>query len=277
MIDKINTIIGTYKDSGYSLTLRQMYYVLVSQDLIENNLKSYKAIGDLVSDARMAGRMDWDAIDDRLREIRTVSTWRHPSDLLEACARQFKLDLWMHQVNRVEVWVEKDSLAEIVTRAAHALRCPVMVCRGYMSQSAMWEAGYRRFKDYHARGLHPIVIHLGDHDPSGMDMSRDIQDRLDMFSECRVQVDRIALNMDQIEQYEPPPNPAKVTDSRAKEYIRKFGTESWELDALDPKELDILIQDRIQTYRDSVAWNDMLRKEERCCARLQEIADNYEE
>jgi len=269
-------IIDEYRGLGYSLTLRQLYYQCVSRDMIPNTDKSYKALGNLISDGRMAGILDWDCISDRLRESRTVGFWNSPREILETCAEQFKQDLWADQHFRIEVWVEKDALAEVVTRAAHAWRCPVMVCRGYMSQSAMWEAGYRRFRRQLHAGLKPVVIHLGDHDPSGMDMSRDIQDRLDLFSDGHVEIRRIALNMDQVEQYGPPPNPAKITDSRAADYIGRFGPESWELDALEPSTLDALIQDEIRQYVDHGLWDAALEVEAGHRARLAEIAEDYE-
>ena len=276
LLEVINRIVAEYQDQGYSLTLRQVYYVLVSKALIENNLKSYKAIGDLVSDARMAGIVDWDAIDDRLRELRDIATWGHPRDILSACASQFKLDLWKGQTFRPEVWVEKESLAEIVVKAAQELRVPVMVCRGYMSMSAMWEAGCHRFRRYAEDSVIPVVIHLGDHDPSGIDMSRDIEARVSLFSDTAVRVDRIALNMDQVEQYRPPPNPAKVTDSRARAYIAAFGRESWELDALDPRVLHDLIQKKIREFLDPELWNDKTAVEASIRDRLQKLADNFE-
>lgn len=78
-----------------------------------------------------------------------------------------------------------------------------------------------------------VILHLGDHDPSGIDMTRDISDRLELFG-ADVEVKRIALNWDQIDEFTPPPNPAKLSDSRAGAYIAEYGDESWELDALEP-------------------------------------------
>lgn len=248
VVDQANTIIDEYRDQGFNLTLRQLYYQFVARDLIPNNLKSYKRLGDIIADARLQGLIDWDDISDRLREIRRLAQWEHPSDILEASANQFRIDLWEGQPYRVEVWVEKDALAEVVERAAFKWRCPVMVCRGYMSASAVWEAGHGRFKDWIGQGQKPVVIHLGDHDPSGIDMTRDIADRLSMFAEEEVHVERIALNMDQVEKYNPPANPAKLSDSRAAGYVSEYGDDSWELDALEPKLLDELIQDGIMGY-----------------------------
>lgn len=276
MVGHALKIIEEYQLEGYSLTLRQLYYQFVSRDLLPNSVKSYKLLGDVVSDGRMLGLIDWDAINDRLREIRTVTHWDTPKDILEACASQFRIDMWDGQLERVEVWVEKDALAEVVVRAANIYRCPVMVCRGYMSQSAMWEAGHRRFRNYIARGINPTVIHLGDHDPSGIDMTRDIEDRLRIFSRGHVSVERIALNMDQVKQYNPPPNPAKLTDTRARDYISVHGDMSWELDALEPRVLDTLIQDAIKDHIDWDAWNEKGEEEETHRHKLKRIANDYD-
>jgi hypothetical protein len=129
---------------------------------------------------------------------------------------------------------------------------PYFSCRGYTSQSELWSAA-RRLSRYESAGQDTVVIHLGDHDPSGVDMTRDIQERLALFGSTAT-VRRIALNMAQVEQYDPPPNPAKLTDSRATGYISAFGESSWELDALDPATLDRLIDDEIRSWRDEDRW-----------------------
>lgn len=277
LIDHAIEIIKEYQAEGYSLTLRQLYYQFVSRDLIANNQRSYSRLGDIISDARMNGLIDWAAITDRLREIRDVSSWASPQDILNAIAHQFQLDLWLGQEYRPEVWVEKDALAEVVEKAAHELRVPVMVCRGYMSQSAMWESGHRRFRNWVRAGQTPVVIHLGDHDPSGIDMTRDIEDRLCTFARGRVEVRRIALNMDQVEQYGPPPNPTKITDSRAEGYIAEHGEESWELDALEPKVLYRLIQDTILEFRNEGKYEKMQEKEDKHKNVLESISAKYED
>ena len=276
LIEQANDIIDIFKAQGYQLTLRQLYYQFVSRDLIPNNQKSYNRLGNVISDGRMLGLIDWEDISDRLREIRSVGDWESPASAMRSMAHWFKIDLWEGQEYRPEVWVEKDALAEVVERAAHALRVSVMVCRGYMSQSAMWEAGHDRYKEWVDQGVTPVVIHLGDHDPSGIDMTRDIKDRLEMFADGEVEVRRIALNMDQVEQYNPPPNPAKITDSRAEGYIAIHGDESWELDALEPRVLSKLIQDEILSVRDERKWKRKVREENEHKANLELLSDNYE-
>ena len=279
-------ICAEYMEQGYVLTLRQIYYQFVAKDLFpddwtwrlvsgdkwvrdpngtKNATPNYKRLGSIINDARLAGRLDWDAIEDRTRNLEQLSTWDSAKDILSATAKQFRYDWWDSQPVRIEVWVEKEALAGVIERAAFKYRLPWFACRGYTSQSEAWRAG-QRFLEHNERGQPVKVLHLGDHDPSGIDMTRDNDDRLQLFSESGdVEVIRLALNMDQVRQYRPPPNPAKLDDSRATGYIKKFGSKSWELDALDPRVIDDLISNTVEQYIDRDAWD--LSKEREAAAR----------
>lgn len=123
-------------------------------------------------------------------------------------------------------------------------------------------------------GQLPIVFHLGDHDPSGIDMTRDIEDRLALFADHVIEVRRLALNRDQIDLYKPPPNPAKVTDSRSDGYIAEHGHDSWELDALSPTVLADLITDAVTGVRDELAWSAAAKREASERTLLREAARN---
>lgn len=138
---------------------------------------------------------------------------------------------------------------------------PYFACRGYNSQSEQWAAG-RRFGTYIDRGQVPIVLHLGDHDPSSIDMTRDNESRLSLFAGTEVEVRRLALNWDQVQHYNPPPNPAKLTDSRADGYIKNFGGDSWELDALEPSVISELVLDAIEGLLIPEQWDKALEKEQ---------------
>lgn len=273
-IEKANTIITEYTNSGYELTLRQLYYQFVSRDFIANNTREYKNLGSVINDARMAGMIDWNAIVDRTRNLQSNSHWDSPQDIIKSCAESFKIDRWKEQECRVEIWVEKDALIGVVERAARRNDVAFFSCRGYTSQSELWAAG-RRLAGYARSGQTPVVIHLGDHDPSGIDMTRDITDRLKLFSGSRIEVNRIALNRDQVDQYTPPPNPAKLTDSRATAYIREHGDESWELDALSPQVIDELIEETILRYRDADLWDDACGVEAEHIAKLEKVSENW--
>ena len=254
IIDIANRICAEYAEQGFDLTLRQLYYQFVARDLLPNRQSEYKRLGDIINDARVAGEMDWDYIVDRTRNLRDLAHWNSPSHIIDAVAAQYRTDRWANQPHRVEVWVEKDALIGVIAKAAEAEDVAYFSCRGYTSQSELWGAAQRMVR-YEKAGQKPVVIHLGDHDPSGVDMTRDIADRMTLFG-ASVKVDRIALNMDQVTLYDPPPNPAKLTDSRAGGYISRYGSSSWELDALDPTTLDRLIRSTIGRYRDQDQWGD---------------------
>lgn len=262
VIEQANEIIADYQQQGFRLTLRQLYYQFVARDLIPNTQRSYKRLGSIISDARRAGLIDWEAIEDRTRNLRSLATWEGPAEIVGACATEFRIDRWADQPCRAEVWIEKDALLGVVEGACNEWRVPFFSCRGYTSDSEIWNAA-RRLAGYVDDGHKVIVFHLGDHDPSGIDMSRDIADRLALFGcDEDVTVNRIALTMEQVEQHRPPPNPAKVTDSRYEAYQEEYGEESWELDALDPTTLAGLIREHVGRIVDARAWAGSAEQEQ---------------
>jgi len=254
IIDNANLILREYMSQGYRLTLRQLYYQFVARGLIANLDREYKRLGSIINDARLAGLIDWDAIEDRTRNLKSLSHWESPSDIITDCLDWFRIDKWESQPNYVEVWIEKEALAGVIVRTCQGWDVPYMACRGYMSQSEM-KAAADRF-DYHqsefAQAGH--IIHLGDHDPSGIDMTDDINKRLNDVFCSDVTVHRIALTMDQVEEFDPPPNPAKLTDSRCVKYMDEYGDESWELDALTPEVINELISDNISELVNMSVW-----------------------
>jgi hypothetical protein len=253
LIEKANLIIEDMLSQGFDLTLRQLYYQFVSKDLIPNTERSYKNLGSVINDARLAGLIDWDHISDRTRSLRQNSHWQNPQDIMNGAARSYKIDLWARQKYRPEVWIEKDALVGVIEGVCREEDVPFFSCRGYTSQSEMW-AGAMRLKAWAEKhDQTPVIFHLGDHDPSGKDMTRDVTDRIELFMGS-VRLERLALNMDQIEQYHPPPNPAKVTDSRATAYIAEFGDSSWELDALEPRVIVDLIRKNVNKLKNKRIW-----------------------
>ena len=278
IIDNANGIISDYQDQGYSLTLRQLYYQFVSRDLIPNNQKSYSRLGNIITDARMAGLIDWEAIEDRTRGVKAWLIQESVQRSLWGFEYNIAYDFWDRLNTYVEVWVEKEALADVIKKACIQYSVPYLSCKGYLSASEAYRSG-KRFEEAIQDGKHCVLIHLGDHDPSGLDMTRDNNDRIDLFSwnKSKVEVRRIALNMNQIEKYSPPPNPAKISDSRAKEYINRFGTESWELDALEPSLLKKLIQEEITSLIDFDIWEETEQQQKDARKTLVAVRENWAE
>lgn len=271
LINLCNDIIEDYAAQGFLLTLRQLYYRLVAGDYIENNQRQYKRVGSILNDARLAGLVDWSAIEDRTRTMRGNSHWTDPVSILKSARRAFMLDRWEGQTYRPEVWIEKDALVGVIANVCENLDVPYFSCRGYSSQSAMWRAG-ERFSQHFMNDQIPFVIHLGDHDPSGMDMTHDIGKRLELFCPG-TQVERIALNWDQVAQYDPPPSFAKITDSRTPDYVVEYGDESWELDALEPRVIVELIRETVLDRRDEDVYKKVLEREEEMLEVLDDAVD----
>lgn len=276
IIVRADRICQQYAAQGYDLTLRQLFYQFVSRDWLPNTKASYDRLGRIINDARYAGLIDWNHIVDRTRNLRSLPHWNSSQDFMEKVAPQYREDKWKDQLVRVEVWIEKDALVGVLEAACEPLDVAYFSCRGYTSASEVWGAA-NRLRGYIEKGQRAVILHLGDHDPSGVDMTRDIEDRLWKFiasdlangrgklkltranaaatTNGMLEIRRIALNMDQVEQYEPPPNFAKPKDARYKKYVERFGRDCWELDALPPDVLVNLIQREVVSLRDDDRWD----------------------
>lgn len=288
-IQQMSDIIDEYQQQGLTLTARQLYYQCVSRDIIPNTPAEYKKLTALLTDARYAGLVDWDAIEDRGREPNTPSEWPDVEALVKSALAAYRLPRWEGQDTYVELWVEKQALAGVLEPLAREAHATLMVNKGYSSASAMKVSAERIRKrtiidaealeelkqelsdyldelgaedpEFIAQRVRigklmievlrkPVILYLGDHDPSGEDMVRDIKERLTEFGVYRLEVEKIGLTIAQVKQYNPPPNPAKVEDSRAKAYIAKFGPHSWEVDALPPQVLTQLVRRAFAKYVD---------------------------
>lgn len=268
MIEKCNAIIEDYQALGLRLTLRQLYYQLVSRNVIPNREREYKNLGALLSNARLAGKVDWGAIEDRVRHPRRHSEFRNLSDLVDAACDAYRLPRWDTQPAYAELWVEKDALAGVLEPITDRFHAVLMVNRGYSSQTAMFDSA-NRFRA-RASGRPATLFYVGDHDPSGEDMVRDIRDRFEMFG-VDVGVVKLALTMAQVRTYNPPPNPAKMTDPRANGYVREHGAESWEVDALPPDVLADIIVTAFEAVVDQDAMDDIIARETRDRRKLRTV------
>lgn len=300
-VRRCEQICNEYAGAGYRLTLRGLYYQLVRRDQFpperrfwwnaetrkwikdpeganpnstRNAEPNYKWLIGLMTDARNGGLLDWNHLVDEGREAAGGDRgWDSPQDAMESITRAYGITHWDDQPYRLEVWVEKQALENVVSRAASAWDVPYVSAKGYTSTSLMYESAMR-LRAWERAGLETVILHLGDHDPSGVDMSRDIETRLRKYG-SKVRVERIALNMDQITD-DLPPAPAKITDSRSQSYIDLYGEDSWELDAMEPAVMDALIQDNIRRYLDEDLYQARLDQEEEERVSLVAIRDNWE-
>ncbi len=293
VIDTANAILEEYDKQGFSLTLRQLYYKFVARKLFPADRKwsnvngkwrrdpngtinadpNYDWLGQIMSEARMCGLVDWDFMVDRTRRVRTLQHFDGATDALKKLASWYHVDMWENQVIRPEVWVEKDAMIGILEPICQEFDVPFFSCRGYTSQSEMWRAAMR-LKNHHDMGYTTHIIHFGDHDPSGVDMSRDIFDRIETFM-GGTEFTRVALTMDQVREYNPPPDPAKITDSRCKAYIEKYGHQSWELDALEPVTLHQLVRDSVTALLDQKTWDDDVGRKNEVKDRLTKLSTQW--
>jgi hypothetical protein len=275
IVEQANTIIEEYLAQTFRLTLRQLFYQFVARALLENQFTQYKRLGSIIRNARDGGLVDWDAIEDRTREVHTHQFWNHPRAIISDDAEVYREDLWKGQRYRPEVWIEKDALIGVIEGVCTELRVPYFAHRGNNSQTLQYQAG-KRFARYLGQGLIPLVLHLADHDPNGIDMTRDNIKRLALYARADIEVRRIALNMDQVRLYRPPPSFVKEGDTRTTGYRERFGTdECWELDALSPTVIADLIRSEIEGLIDQRAWDAALTSEQHGSELLADVAKNW--
>jgi hypothetical protein len=275
LIENASGIIDEYHALGFTLTLRQLFYQFVSRPALglANTFDNYKKLGRVVTAARRAGLVDWDALEDRTRNVRSLPTWDEPPEIIGACANQCREDIWSSQPYRPEVWIEKDALTGVIEGVSEEFRVPWFSCRGNVSDSEMYSAG-KRFAAVIAQGQVALVLQLVDHDPTGLDMSRDVRERLAMFARQDIEVRRLALNLDQTNGL--PPNFAKESDSRFEDYVQQFGTtDCWELDALAPNVISGLVRAELESLIDRDAWASAIAAEDDNRAVLAAAARNW--
>lgn len=270
VVAQIQGIVNRYQKMGFTLTLRQLHYQFVKNNWIVNHDSAYKKLGNILDDCRYGGEIDWNSIEDRGRVPHLLYAVDSVDEALSDTVDYFRRNRQEGQKIVVEVWSEKDALSAILKRVTEKYHVRLVINKGYTSSSAIYGA-YRRILEHHSNEQKTIILYFGDHDPSGLDMIRDISDRLThMLSNGKyklepddcLQVIPIGLNMRQIKQFRLPPNPTKMTDSRSAGYITKHGKTCWEVDALDPDVLMELLENNIKEIVDMDQYKDMLDAEE---------------
>lgn len=310
VINNIGKIVNRYVREGETLTLRQLHYQFVGHvPGYVNHDTAYKKLGSILDDLRYSGIVPWDSFEDRGRKPYLPYSVKDVEEALNDTVAQYRIDRQEGQSVHVELWTEKDALSAIFSKITSAYHVRLVINKGYTSSTAAHEA-YRRFVEHIKEGRKVVVLYFGDHDPSGLDMVRDIGERITFFlsrgeelskNEAKdkwhedqrttfwevcdyydkekiaaklnaqtevddktyeewaalrtqywiegaelFQVKHIGLTMEQIRQFNLPENPTKLTDTRAVNYISKFGKKCWEVDAIDLVELRRILQNAIE-------------------------------
>lgn len=263
---QVNTILTQY---DFPLTLRQIYYRLVAMGAIPNKRSAYSGLSSMLVKAREMGAVDDTRIEDRSRDvIEPPSMYADPETFTEEMKAAFKslgelyyADPWADQKNLIELWTEKDALSRVIARAAEPWRVVTCPSRGYSSYTYIKRVAIDgRFSKIPA-GKHIVILDLRDHDPSGIQMTQDLANRLLRYTERNVEVKRIALTINQVKEYKLIPNPTKTADPRTAAYVEEFGNECWELDAIEPAELQKIVVRNIRAHVDADAWQATLDQE----------------
>jgi len=260
LIGWVRGVVEAYGRQGMNVSVRQVYYRAVATGYMPSSGRTYNQIQGALRDGRMAGLVPWTMVEDRNRGLRGLRTQESPARALSGLRADYRCDLWADQAYRPEVWVEKAALESVVGDICRPLRVNYYATRGYDSVSQQWDAG-QRMAAYVKKGQRPLVLYLGDHDPSGLDMAEKVTERLRLFTGVPVMFQRLALTTAQIEKYDPPPFDLKTGDSRAAAYYEQHGDTAWELDALDPSVLKQLVSDAVALVRDQRVWDESLRQE----------------
>lgn len=284
VIERCTRLIEEYEANDISLTLRSLYYRFISlwPEVLDvkgegrNLKKHYKKLGDILADGRLGGLVSWKALEDLTRNLKENSHWSTPAEILESAHESYLEDLWADQPVAVEHWVEKDAAINTIKGVCGRNDIPYFSCRGNCSLSEMWIAGRRIRNRWRKLGKPTIILYGGDLDPKGWSMDADIRGRLRLFAEMDVEVRRIYLTPEQVEEFSPIPLPTKESDSTTPAFKAQFGDDApcYELDSLDPLEIASVIQLELEMIRDEDAWDTSVAKQTASQATLRQMIDS---
>lgn len=234
------------------LTLRQVFYQLVSREIIENTKSQYTQLSGLLKYARLGGLIAWEDMEDRSRKHTAEATYTgslpYVLKATESLFQSYRINKMHGQEKYLEVWIEKDALSTLFSQAVSPYCIPLTVCRGYSSVSFLHNFKERVIQN-RKEGQEAVCLYFGDFDPSGVNMLKAMQETIEEELGIKgVNFKRIALTPEQIEEHNLPHSPEalKEADTRAKKHIEAFGHLAVELDALSPQVLTDLIHGAIQ-------------------------------
>jgi hypothetical protein len=266
-----------------SITLRQLYYRLVSRLLIPNTINSYKRLSRILVQAREQGDVPINCIEDRSRRIlgrgdtgfdSAEEYLKNKLNSLQDSWKGFTMPMWDDQPKHLLISLEKDALSRLVSRIANNYSVRTFPTRGYPSFS--YVKGMANYMESRLAGRHVTVLYYGDFDPSGIDIERDLEVRLARYGAKDFSVTRVALTADQISEHNLPPMPVKRSDARSESFMAEHGDKSVELDALDPNLFQEIVEKSIRSNIDVRRWNAKVRKIEELRVWIRDKLDDIE-
>lgn len=278
IVVEVNKIVSQFSTK---LTLRQIYYQLVSKHLIQNKIGQYKRLSRILVQARHDQQVSWNSIEDRTREATggdedyksPEDVFERAKDYLKECWEYYNLPFWKDQPKYVEIWFEKQALSGIFDKATEDYNVVQLACKGYSSHTMGYELA-QRLEEGHVQGREVHIVYFGDHDPSGVDIYRFIKDMCNRFG-LDIHFHRAGITSEQIEKYNIPPMMAKTSDSRYNGFVAEHGTDVVELDALDPDVLIQIVKDEIEERLDQDIREETQAEEEQKQNEIKDLVENY--
>ena len=279
----VDAALDVFQQYDTAITLRQLYYRLVSRLLIPNTINSYKRLSRMMVKAREDGDVPINCLEDRSRRVLGRGDLGYNSaeeylkkkiTTLQDSWKSFTMPMWDDQPKNVMISLEKDALSRLVSREANRFSVRTFPTRGYPSFSFVQEMS--RYITNQLGGKPTVVLYFGDFDPSGVDIERDLSERLEKYGTRDFTVQRIALTADQIKRYKLPPMPVKMSDARADSFLEEHGDRAVELDALDPNLLQTTVRKAVVKNINMRKWNARVRKTEELQRWIRDKLDDIE-
>lgn len=273
------------------MTLRQLFYRCVSAGLIANSQKEYDRLGGVMTRLREAGAVPRTWIVDHVRSTLKPSSWSGLQDFGETVRNSYRLDFWASLDHHVEVFVEKDAVAGTIQPVTAEYDVALRVCRGYSSVSFAGEISdeWRRIEKK------IYALYLGDFDPSGFDLERDLREKLERYAGKRIHVydprdpdhdysgftapiiwTRLGVVASDFEAHDLIRLPIKQTDKRAPAFQRLHGNDCAEVDAIPPGELRNRVQEAIEEHIDQKRWRRLQKVEQAEQESLAAVLDGWQ-
>lgn len=255
-------ILGIVADFDPPMTVRQMFYQCSVRGAVGKTEGDYDRVQRQVLAMRREGLLDYNVIADQTRWQRKPRTYDSLAECLASAQANYRASVWGRLNHYVEVWLEKDALAGVLLEETARFDVPLMVCRGYSSESFAFEAAQSMNKRL-TQGDDVFVYYLGDLDPSGWHMGVELESKLRGFACAPITFYRLGVNHRQIAELELPTRETKRTDSRVRLFEAEFGVgaPSCELDAMPPDVLRELVRDAIEAHLPD-GWLDQIENEE---------------